>query len=113
MEERIIEYLEGLANDTIEPANTTSGLCFCLSQKGLRIYGMYEIFKSWNKFSGDGLYPVPDPEGRVTPSTKYLNTYNIWVGDYGELRKELCQYLADHIKENSLLVNYEDWYDET
>ena len=102
MEQEIIEYLEGLARGVIELTDTRVGLCSCLSEEGLKIPRLSRIFESWSKYSGDIAFPVPDPEGRGDAYTKYRQAGDMWEGDYGDLRKELCQYLADHIKENGL-----------
>lgn len=108
MKERIIEYLEGLANNTVKPANIEHGLCVCLAKERLKIPRLSKILGLWDKCSGNTIYPVPDPEGEVDACTKYLNTSNMWVGEYGKLRKELCQHVADYIKENGLPVDYDD-----
>jgi len=102
VEEAIIIFLEGLANGTIEPIDTMLGLCSCLSEEGLKIPEMRQIMENWDSFSGSALYPVPDPAGELDACTKYQSTSDMWGGEYGKLRKELCQYLADHIKENGL-----------
>lgn len=108
MKERIIKYLEGLASGTIEPWDVEQGLCYSLEQEGLHIPKLGKIIETWDKYSGDDDYPVPDPaEAEADPYLKYHNTADIWTGEYGELRRELCQYIADYIKENRLPVDYD------
>lgn len=108
MEERIIKYLEGLANGTIKPYDEEHGLCACLEEKGLKIPRLSQIFESWDKCSGNTIYPVPDPEGETDSCTKYRNTSDMWGGKYGELRKELCQFIADNVRDNGLPEDWED-----
>ena len=102
VEKEIIEYLKGLASGTIKPADTRLSLCCCLEQEGLRIPKLSQIFESWSKYSGDIAYPIPDPKGWGSAYTKFCRAGDMWEGEYGDLRRELCQYIADYIKEHGI-----------
>lgn len=52
-----------------------------------------EMFLTWEHFSGDTGYPVPH-EGK-TPEDAYYGTEYMWVGEYGDKRKELLAYLIE------------------
>ena len=101
-EGRVVDYLEGLARGTIEPESFKGGLCFCLETKGIKIPKLKQIFKSWSKFSGEVSYPVPDPYNKraIAAYERFHESSGMWEGEYGKLRKELCQYVADYIKDH-------------
>lgn len=93
---RLREHLLNLSVSRTEPLNFEEGLCveirdtfgpesmaYCMS-----------LTKQWNKHSGDDLFPIPCPFGGVAKS-RYLKTENLWQGEYGNLRKKLCGYLAN------------------
>jgi len=61
---------------------------------------VYNLSHTWSKYSGDDTYPVPDPEG-VDPEDKYDITHNKWTGCYGDLRRELCLYLAEELQKGN------------
>jgi hypothetical protein len=52
-------------------------------------------FKQWPEYSGNGWYPVPAFSLRRADD-EYLSTYNLWVGEYGECRKRLLDFLIDY-----------------
>ena len=81
-----------------------------LDEEGIKTPKMGRIFESWDGFSGNTVCPVPDPAGELDAGTKYQNTSDMWTGEYGKLRMELCQYVAGFIKENGLLE--QGWHDE-
>lgn len=63
-----------------------------------------DLMMKWPKFSGDAIFPVPAPlyiDGveMTDPQDAYMFTTNQWKGDYGNLRKELCGWLVEQLKE--------------
>lgn len=73
--------------------------------------------RTWPKFSGRADYPVPAPRGEYLGLTRweaareiYENTPDVWVGEYGDLRREFCRYMANAIYEhcNGRLDDEED-----
>jgi len=57
----------------------------------LRDY-LEELFPYWPKFSGDEAYPIPG--GRE----EYDSTWDKWIEEYGDLRKELCTFCAEQFE---------------
>lgn len=49
------------------------------------------LFRSWPKFSGNVVYPVPGVD-RMTPSAAWARIHDVWVGEYGALRRELLDH---------------------
>ena len=61
-------------------------------------YAIIQRFStSWEKYSKDKEYPVPSTDKNYSPLNMYHMTKNIWVGKYGDLRKELLQHLITEI----------------
>lgn len=54
------------------------------------------LFSSWSHFTGDEYYPVPHPDGS---KAGYVDTWNKWTGEYGELRKDLLDHMINTLKE--------------
>lgn len=52
------------------------------------------IFKRWPKFSGHGGYPIP---GAATAFSECCDHNTFWVGEQGELRIELCNFIIDEL----------------
>lgn len=49
------------------------------------------LFRSWPKFSGSVVYPVPGVAG-MTPGGAFAHIRDVWVGEYGDLRRELLDH---------------------
>lgn len=56
------------------------------------------IFKEWPNYSGDIRYPVPSLFPLISSENLYYHTDNMWIGEYGDLRKELLQFMIDSLK---------------
>lgn len=57
------------------------------------------LFEQWPKFSGDLSFPVPDPDDKLGHSNVYhmgSDDYILWTGEYGNLRKELLDFLISN-----------------
>lgn len=100
--------LEALYSIKAEPGYRTCGICDnveCLldeldeddERKVNRI--LRDLFVSWPKFSGDIIYPIKAP-GYQTGEASYLSeeNHNKWEGEYGNLRKELLDFLINSLK---------------
>ena len=62
--------------------------------------------RSWDKYSGNVIYPVPNPSGGG-PAIAYNSCRNLWVGEYGALRYELLDHLIKEVQ-NDLEKNFVD-----
>ncbi|QLA10713.1 hypothetical protein TH2_147 [Shewanella phage Thanatos-2] len=54
------------------------------------------LFEKWSKFSGDISYPVPSPDQSLDEYDIYWISNKdgrLWIGEYGDLRKELLNFL--------------------
>lgn len=49
-------------------------------------------FVSWPPYSGDLTYPVPSAQAGVSSRHKYVDTDDVWVDDYGDLRMGLLNH---------------------
>lgn len=96
------------------PSSNASGIChnldknvFIANDKRTDLKECGEVsnwlefnFVKWPKFSGEIAYPVPTPEGvNFTPETMYFAQEDQWVGEYGELRYELLDFLIAQLVE--------------
>ena len=53
--------------------------------------------RSWDKYSGNAVYPVPDPLGESS-TLAYCRPKDLWVGEYGALRYELLDHLIKEVQ---------------
>ena len=70
------------------------------STRRFHIYDrMKYIFIGWPKYSGNCLYPVPEPDhlGDGHLAIIVYNSQHKWTGPYGKLRKELLDYCIDYL----------------
>jgi len=60
---------------------------------------MYDLFKSWPKFSGDKYYPVPSPSG-CNASLEYDDSFDLWdkTTEYGRSRWELLDFMISELQ---------------
>ena len=99
----IVDILVELRKDVTGNGCKCEATDICSVVKHEAAYSVYSMwcatcedaFESWDKFSGDRLYPVPSPDGSITPKDCYRYTSNRWVGDYGKLRMELLNHLIE------------------
>ncbi len=88
----------------IRSGYSDSGVCSVLDDllEETELSG-YEIVEraspSWEHYSGDPTYPVGDDYDRG----------NLWEGDSGKLRRDLCRYVADWMEdEYDLVTEYDE-----
>lgn len=53
------------------------------------------LFKLWPKFSGQSVFPVP---GGFTAFCRAAGTKYMWSGEYGQLRKELLNFMIEQLE---------------
>ncbi len=59
------------------------------------------LFERWPKYSGMGGYPVPSPVSKFGAAEMYyyaLEESLMWTGEYGDLRRELLDFLLEETK---------------
>jgi len=100
MYEQEIEVLEQMLK---EPLCRLDGICVnFLNATGQGVleasFSWEEIVKSWPKFSGNTIYPVPSTLPHQHPAKAFGFTSDMWNGAYGELRKELLQHIINELK---------------
>ena len=91
----IIEHLEKLGGGEIQPDDVDSGICYALFDRFGSEMPTY-TFKSWPKFTGNLLYPVPleDEDPKMAYDYK-----DLWSNDdYGDNRRELCLHIASELR---------------
>lgn len=67
-----------------------------------------KVFKAWPLFSGDILYPVPH---RISPREAYqqaLDTNTMWVGPYGDNRRNLLEFWIEKTVDAMILKSLQD-----
>ncbi len=56
------------------------------------------LFKEWPKYSKDIEYPVPSDLIGYSPASAFWINMSKWDGTYGDLRKELLQFMIDSLR---------------
>ena len=98
----VINYLRRLQNGA-NPERVEAGICVnlnnkeykCLGFENIRIF-VGHIAQGWKGFSGDVTYPVTSCDD--SPMDAYYNNDNLWIGKYGEDRRDLCGFIADRLE---------------
>lgn len=68
-----------------------------------------KVFKAWPLFSGDSVYPVPHPD--TPPNVAYyqaLDTNTLWVGPYGDNRRNLLEFWIEKTVDAMILQSLQD-----
>ncbi len=109
---QMAEWLEKVGKGEIvfaeNDADSAFGICsnaatlytdewVCFKHRGSKLYN--QAVKSWEHFTGDYAYPIPDTRGILTPEDAY-SMLEKWSGVYGDLRMDLCLHLAKVISDN-------------
>lgn len=100
----LIVLEEELKNGTYIP---WYGICAAVNDKHVDQAFLQEVMSKWPKFSGYAAHPIK--LGNEHPKLTYERFMekhdNLWVGDYGKLRKELLRfainYLAKDVEKNN------------
>lgn len=94
------------------PVDLTRGICKSLSQRnGLSYYTerglLVEIVKTWPKYSGESMYPIPcDGTDYTAPGECFNSVENLWEGTQGELRRELLHFTIQQCKREILNLSF-------
>ena len=111
----IVSVLDNIINGELSKIYEEEGLCGNLIYE-LRSLGantpravelvcslVESISPSWEYFSGDASFPVPDTEGKsfLSPVQAYFES-DKWKGEQLELRQSLSQHIKDCLLEEKL-----------
>lgn len=95
------DYIKNLDEEIVNSFTASMGLCYNLDLESyLSESEMNDIFKKWAYFSGDLLFPVPDPDfiGDVVMARKvYCKHENLYSGIYGEYRVHLLNHIINSL----------------
>jgi len=98
-----------------EPEISTAGICHDLRLifmdrntaeeivfSNADLQEIIRLAPDWEKYSGHPIYPIPSAGENLymSPAGIYYCTEGKWSGAYGELRRELCGYLASRLETN-------------
>jgi len=90
-----IERLRELAAGAF-PESTCAGLCCEMYEYQINAK---RLAKGWSKHSGDKFYPIPATSSPdFSALDEYLGSRDLWSGEQGKLRRELCSYIADKLE---------------
>lgn len=102
---KVIQFFEKLSDVRATNQSPYLGICeyYCKKFNGynyLRLQEIKLIWEEWEHHSGDSLYPIPaTSEDLTSPHDQFMSTANLWEGEQGELRKQLCKFTAEKLKE--------------
>lgn len=106
--------LEAWSKPNSHPPISKVGICgnlhFILTSKSQRAGRYYmrawdpllDLMVQWPHFSGDPEYPIPSPTPDYSARKFYEATEEKWYGRSGELRRDLCAFLAPRIEQRLL-----------
>jgi hypothetical protein len=78
------------------PIDPSCGICWFVHCEHPTLSGITrKIMMGWPKATGDKDYPVPHPT--MSGEDSYSLTDNLWIKEYGDLRRELCLYLSEEL----------------
>ena len=100
----VAKYLQGLGDGRIAPPRPQHGICNAVDNTfGDKIFWVYGLIsnysKGWEHYSGDHPYPIPCTQEQRRQS-------NYWVGKYGDLRRDLCLFIAKQLRKEVRAGNY-------
>ena len=117
--QKLLVALRHIRNYHNRPIYRTSGICEALGIHGCNGISRTRYFRSWPKFSGSGIFPVPDPATEkwwyrllgvfFKRFNKRANSGNLfcdavrlygsmWTGKYGALRLELLDHVIECVE---------------
>jgi hypothetical protein len=82
-------------------------LTHVLDEPSYHLVGKYS--KSWKYYSGNYSFPVPGPNGESGVDA-FKSQWNLWTGEYGELRKELLDHLIHASRETIFMKLKNGWF---
>lgn len=101
-DEAVIQNTPNRPSEPDNRYNVDYGICNNLHFEGSTKF-LRECFKSWEHYSGDDTYPVPDPDNMGCPEAAYRIYHTVhesmYSGPYGELRRDLAQHILNKLNE--------------
>jgi hypothetical protein len=96
----LIDELKRLAEGGVPKAGDEClGICFILRNDRALPKQFKESVYSWEHYSGNSTFPVPHPDFPDNPGKGFLNTDDLWIGEYGRLRRDLCRHFLKYLEE--------------
>lgn len=94
--QELIEHLRDLSKDDVEPLHHCGGICWELK---IRFNGgnLVQLAEFWSLYSGNPKYPVPYRKDCPFYAYAFMDMWG--KGEYGNNRRDLCEFLADTIEE--------------
>lgn len=108
----LLEALKNLQSPDFD-LDTDTGICWNVSRQIFdgqifdgQIVKSYKkqltgIFQKWPKYSGNADYPVTSTDKCADEEMMYNSVQNLWIDDYGDLRKELLQFCIDYLEKQN------------
>lgn len=96
---KLIALFEGWLDGSIALRCFSAGICgntFFLIRILSDKYDHH--FQNWDKYSGNLYFPVPPTNEEYTAKEQYDYTPNLWIGEQGELRRDLLRHLIKCLK---------------
>lgn len=100
----LLEDLEKLHFYMQDPSKwANSGICYSLGMVRHPGIHLMELFKTWDKFSGDAYFPVPSTIEGMSPTKQFMNSHGdtMWnreKSEYAKLRWELLEHCINVLK---------------
>ncbi len=122
----LIQELRSIADGSIQPSNLNEGICFHMEELDVDWYADWRKFQgrfmghwclkdsgfaaacqTWEHFSGSLTFPVPDPtspyarlgdNSQADACNVFMETDNLWEGEYGDLRRAFALHLAEWLE---------------
>jgi hypothetical protein len=96
-----LEVLRKLAANRGPAEGRAYGICSYLRRNAYtNLSELEEAFRRWPEYSGDVDYPVP--YWPMSPDAAYNATDDVWVGEYGEARLRLVDFLIGECERGAL-----------
>ena len=90
-------YLYQLGTEEVEPLRSWQGICWHLNRvTGITIHLSSDVWDDWPHYSGIRAYPLPGGE------EAFIENGDLWHGEQGKLRRDLCLFLADNLKPHQI-----------
>jgi len=89
-----IERMRELADGAF-PEKGNYGLCREMSPYPIMVSN---LALGWAKHSGSECYPIPASSHGYSAIDEYSRNMDLWRGEQGRLRRELCSYIADKLE---------------
>ena len=94
MSGNLLAHLKKLKKDG--PHNVSGGIC---SNIPCNPSPLLMLFHKWPEFSGCISFPVPHPaHPDIDPHDAYMETENLWIGEYGEARMRLLDFCIEELE---------------